>query len=80
LKYFTDYATSLKNLLDHDLPKLVDEASDLPSAAERAKDNATAEIDSMGIVDKGKAGAAIASNTGELTKFPTYVKGNLEKL
>lgn len=80
MKYFTEYATALKNLLDHDLPKLVDEAADLPGAAERAKDNATAELEALGVMDKAKAGTAIASNTTELTKFPSYVKGNLEKL
>ena len=31
-------------------------------------------------MDKIKATAAVASNTKELTKFPSYVKGNLEKL
>lgn len=80
LKYFSEYATAIKKLIDHDLPRLVEEAADLPGAASRAKDNAQGEIDALGVMDKAKCGAAIVSNTSELTKFPEYVKGNLEKL
>lgn len=71
---------SLHKLVTSDLPKLVDEASELPGRASDVQNSAQSEIDSLSMMDKAKCVAAVASNTKELAKFPGFVKNHLESM
>ena len=52
---YIDYVTALKNCIDQDMPKLLDRTAKLPLLAEDAKDDAENELDSLDLLNKGRA-------------------------
>ena len=62
------------------LPAVQQEAEDLPSKAEEAKERAENEIGSLDLMKKGKALMAIGFNIKNLGKVPSFTKTALDGL
>lgn len=71
---FVAYAEYLEEIVTDKLPGLLEEAERLPTMAERVKDQAGSEMESLDAFKKAKAGVAIASNMAEISRVPTFFK------
>ena len=77
---FEKYMTNVDDTIRNKLPDVVKQADDLPPAFDKVRDVAKPEIEGLGLMDKGKAIAAMAKNAKELAKMPTGIKNAAEAL
>ena len=71
---FVDYAIALYNCVTEQIPAVTQNAEELPSKAEEAKEHAQDQISSLDLMKKGKALMAIGFNIKTLGKVPAFVK------
>ena len=80
IETFESYMSSVEDTLTNKLPNVMKQADDLPPSMDRAKDSSMPEVERLGVMDKAKAVAAIASNAKEVARVPTAIKNACEAL
>jgi hypothetical protein len=73
-KAFEDYVKALHAVVTDQLPGMIKEAELLTDKAERAKDHAEHEFESLGALKKAQAVLSFAVNLKYCAKIPTFFK------
>jgi len=71
---FVLYVNALHKCITSQLPDVIETADRLPDDAERARNHAEHEFDSLGVMKKAQAVLATATNLKKVPQIPTQIK------